>query len=171
MSTLPRREQLRSRGEYCVAEDGKVYVSMNALQQYRTNIGGVAKTTTGSLMDSGANGGMAGDDVLITAYHDHDHAQVMGIAGNSLDGLRIVTAAGFIESTDGPVIGIFHQYAHHGKGKSIHSIPQMQGFDVHIDCTSKKKNGMHYSQWMDYSTTYSQWFSLHGYAPPYAGRV
>ena len=65
----------------------------------------------GSLMDSGANGGMAGDDVLITAY---DRAQVTGIAGNRLDDLRIVTAAGFIESTEGPVIGIFHQYAHHG---------------------------------------------------------
>ena len=110
---------------------------MNALRQYRTNIGRVAKTTTGSLMDSGANGGMAGDDVLITAYHDHDCAQVMGIAGNSLDDLRMVTAAGFIESTEGPVTSIFHQYVHHGKGKSFHSIPQMQDFDVHVDCTSK----------------------------------
>ena len=93
-------------------------------------------------MDNGANGGMAGDDVLITAYHDHDCAQVMGIAGNSLDDLRIDAAAGFLESTNGLVIGIFHQYAHHGKGKSIHSIPQMQDFDVLVDCTSKKKNGM-----------------------------
>ena len=67
---------------------------------------------------------------------------VMGIAGNSLDDLRIVNAAGLIESTEGPVIGIFHQYAHHGKGKSIHSVPQMQDFDVHVDCTSTKKNGM-----------------------------
>ena len=100
-------------------------------------------------------------------------AQVMGIAGNSLDDLRIVTAAGFIESTDGPVIGIFHQFTHHGKGKSIHSIPQMQDFDVHINCTSKKKNGMQsgYSQQMDYSTPYSKLFSLHGYAPSHAGRV
>ena len=61
-----------SRGEYCVAEDGKVYVSMNVLRQYRTHIGGVTKITTGSLMDNGANGGMAGDDVLVTAYHNHD---------------------------------------------------------------------------------------------------
>ena len=84
-------------------------------------------------MDSGANGGMAGDDVLITAYHEHDHAKVMGIAGNSLDDLRIVTAASLIESTEGPVIGIFHQYAHHGKGKSIHSVPQMQDLSlIHI---------------------------------------
>ena len=74
-----------SQGEYCVAEDGKVYVSMNALRQYRTYIGGVSKITSGSLMDNGANGGMAGDNVLVTAYHDHDRAQLMGIAGNSLD--------------------------------------------------------------------------------------
>ena len=47
-------------------------------------------------MDSGANGGMAGDDVLITAYHDHDRAQVMGIAGNSLDDQWIVTRQVFL---------------------------------------------------------------------------
>ena len=45
---------------------------MNALRQYHTHIGGVSKITTGSLMDNGANGGMAGDDVLVTAYHDQD---------------------------------------------------------------------------------------------------
>ena len=43
-----------SRGEYCVAEDGKVYISMNALRQYHMNIGGVSKN--------------AGDDILITAW-------------------------------------------------------------------------------------------------------
>jgi len=85
---------------------------------------------------------MVGDDVLITAYHDHDRAQVMGIAKNSREDLRIVTAAGFIESTEGPVIGIFHQDAHYGKGKSIHSVPQMEHFEIHVDCTSRKKNGM-----------------------------
>ena len=125
-------------------------------------------------MDNGANGGMAGDDVLITAYHDHDRAQVMGIAGNSLDDLRIVTAAGFIESTEGTVIGIFHQYAHHGRGKSIHSISQMQDFGVHVGCTSKKKNGM------QRAVTPDGWIiPLHirnslaymDMRPPYAGRV
>ena len=86
------------------------------------------------------------DEVPITtsrdSYHDHDFAQVMGIAGNSLEDLRIVTVAGFIESTKGPVIGIFHQDAHYGKGKSIHSVPQILHFEIHVDCTSRKKNGM-----------------------------
>ena len=131
-----------SRGEYCVTDHGKVHVSMNTLCQYRTNLGGVSKPIMGALIDNGANGSMAGDDVLITAYHDHDRAHVMGIAGNSLEDLCIVTAAGFIESTEGPVIGIFHQYAHYGKGNSIHSVPQMEHFDIHVDCTSRKKHGM-----------------------------
>ena len=96
-------------------------------------------------MDNRANGGMAGDDILITAYHDHDHAQVTGIAGNSLDDLRIVTAAGFIESTDGPPIGIFHQYMHN-----------LNSIDAGLRCSRrlhKYEEEWHamsgYSQWMD----------------------
>ena len=96
----------------------------------------------GALIDNGANEVMAGDDVLITAYHGHDRAQVTGIAGSSLEDLRIVTAAGFIESSEGLVIGIFHQYAHYGKEKSIHSVPQMDHFDIHVDCPRRKKNRM-----------------------------
>ena len=44
-----------SRGEYCVPDDGKVYVSMNTLRQYSTNLGGVSKPTMGALIDNGVN--------------------------------------------------------------------------------------------------------------------
>ncbi len=91
-----------TRGDYCIADDGKIYYSMNLLRLYRSHHAGTSKIMTGSLMDSGANGGMAGNDVKVLAYHDHDRAQVTGIAGNHLDDLPIVTAAGFIESTEGP---------------------------------------------------------------------
>ena len=96
-----------NRGEYCIADDGKVYLTMNTLRQYRSSHGKVYKPMTGSLMDSGADGGMAGNDVKIIAYQDHNRAQVKGIAGNCLEDLPIVTAAGSIESTEGPVIGMF----------------------------------------------------------------
>ena len=43
-------------------------------------------TTKGSLMDSGANGSMAGSDMRILNYHAQDHAHVTVIAGNSLQG-------------------------------------------------------------------------------------
>ena len=129
-----------SRGEYCVDDKGQIFISLNSLRQYRVNEQATS-VVTGSLMDNGANGGMAGDDVKILAYHDHDRAHVTGIAGNTLEDLPIVTAAGLIETTNGPVIGIFHQYAYHGKGKTIHSVPQIQHFDLHVDCTSRKRHG------------------------------
>ena len=118
-----------NRGEYCIADDGKVYLTMNTLRQYQSSHERFYKPMTGSLMDSGANGGMAGNGVKIIAYHDHDCAQVNGIAGNCLEDLPIITAAGFIESTEGPVIGIFQQYAYYGKRKTIHSVSQIEHFD------------------------------------------
>ena len=48
---------------YCGTDDCKVYVSMNTLRQYRTNIGVVFKPTMGALIDNGVNGVMARDDV------------------------------------------------------------------------------------------------------------
>ena len=64
-------------------------------------------TTKGALMDSGANGGMAGSDMRILNYHAQDHAHVTGIAGNSLLDLPIVTGAALIVTMHGPVIGHF----------------------------------------------------------------
>ena len=70
-------------------------------------------TTKGALMDSSANGSMAGSDMRILNYHAQDRAHVTGIAGNSLLDLPIVTGAALIVTTHGPVIGIFHQYAYY----------------------------------------------------------
>ena len=99
----------------------------------------------GPLMDNGANGSMAGDDVLITAYHNHDHAQVTGIAGNSLDDLRIVTASGLIESTDGPPIGIFRQYTH-----PLCSIDAGHRCSHRLHKYEEERHAMSgYSHWMD----------------------
>ena len=40
----------------------------------------------------------------------------MGIADHELTGLDVVTAAALFDTQEGPVIGIFHEYAHLGKG-------------------------------------------------------
>jgi hypothetical protein len=95
----------------------------------------------GSLIDSGANGGWAGDDVRWLVSHPVDRATVSGIAGRSVENLRIATVAGYIESTTGPIIGIFNQYAYYGKGKSIHSVMQMKHFGLNIDDDSKFLGG------------------------------
>jgi hypothetical protein len=41
----------------------------------------------------------------------------------------------------GPIIGIFHQYAHHGTGKTIHSVSQLRHFGTIVDNTPRCFNG------------------------------
>ena len=47
------------------------------------------------------------------------------------------TVAGVLQTTTGPIIGIFHNYAHHGKGHTIHSPLQMEAFGVTVDDRSR----------------------------------
>ena len=106
---------------------------------YKVNLSH-ATTNCGSLIDGGANGGMSGADVrlLETGY---DTADVSGIADNSVQNLPIATCAGLVESTTGPIIVIMHQYAHYGKGKTIHSVNQLLQFGVEVDATPRKFGG------------------------------
>ena len=45
----------------------------------------------------------------------------MGIDDHELSGLDVVTAATLFDTWKGPVIGIFHEYAHLEEGRSIHA--------------------------------------------------
>ncbi|MGL4933427.1 MAG: hypothetical protein ACRC4P_08975, partial [Aeromonas sp.] len=128
-------------GDYYIA-NGKIYMSLNTMRMYRTSFGSGDPPLRGALLDGGANGGMAGRDLRILEYHEHDTAQVVGITGNTLEDLPIVTAAGLIKTTTGPIVGIFHQYAYHKQGKTIHSVPQLEAFDLTVDCRSRKKGGL-----------------------------
>ena len=46
---------------------------------------------------------------------------VTGIAGAKVFNVPLKTVAGAFQTTNGPIIGIFHNYAHHGEGNTIHS--------------------------------------------------
>jgi hypothetical protein len=81
--------------------------------------------TKSSLIDRGANGGLAGTDVKVINKTGR-LASIIGVNGHSLSDLDIVTAAGLVESQNGPIIVKLHQYAHHGKGKTIHSSAQLE---------------------------------------------
>lgn len=94
----------------------------------------------GALIDSGANGGMFGDDVRILD-ETFDKADVTGISDTTLTDLKICTGAALIESTDGPLIAIMNQYASYGKGKTVHSVPQLASFGLDIDETSRRIGG------------------------------
>ena len=50
------------------------------------------------------------------------------IDNHKVKDLQIVTAGGLVPSNRGPVIVILHQYAHLGKGNSIHSSTQLESY-------------------------------------------
>ena len=66
---------------------------------------------------------------------------IVGIDDHELTGLNVVTAAAFLDTQKGPIIGVFHEYAHLGKGRSIHAAGQMEWFNCQVDDRSKLVGG------------------------------
>ena len=86
----------------------------------------------GALIDRGANGGVAGADVHVIEM-THRAVNVQGVSDHQVTDLKIVTAGGVVQMQHGPVIAIFHQYAHLGTGKTIHSSIQLEEFGLQVD--------------------------------------
>jgi len=96
----------------------------------------------GSLVDRGANGGVAGDDVRIIHRHgDHQMVDIEGIDKHRMTGIPLCTVGGVTKTDCGDVILIMHQYAYTGKGHTIHSSAQIEAFKNTVDDKSKKANG------------------------------
>jgi hypothetical protein len=85
----------------------------------------------GSLIDGAANGGLSGADICVLEQ-TLKTADVLGLAAHMVSDLPIATVAGVIQTSQGHIIGIFHQYAHLGTGKTIHSATQLRQFGVHV---------------------------------------
>ena len=94
------------------------------------------KITLGSLVDRGANGGLAGSDVKVICKTGR-FVDIAGIDNHTVNDLEIVTAAGVVSTTKGPSILILNQYAHLGQGKSIHSSPQVKFYKNQVHDKSK----------------------------------
>jgi Reverse transcriptase (RNA-dependent DNA polymerase) len=94
----------------------------------------------GSLIDGGANGGMSGSDVRVIET-TLSKADVTGIADHAVVDLPISTVAGLIDTSNGCIIGIFHQYAHLGTGKTIHSTNQFKAFGLQVIDTPRFLRG------------------------------
>ena len=104
-------------------------------------------THNASLVDRGANGGIAGNDVRLVpdfSMSPHKTVNIMGIDNHQLTSIPIVSVGGVSTSQHGPVILIFHQYAHYGKGKSIHSPIQLESFHNEVNDKSTKIGGGQY---------------------------
>ena len=66
------------------------------------------------LIDRGANGGLAGADMRVI-HTTPRKINIVGIDDHELTGLNVVTAAALLDTQKGPIIGVFHEYAHLGK--------------------------------------------------------
>ena len=93
-----------------------------------------------SLVDRGANGGIAGNDVRVIEKL-HRHVDVQGIDNHKMDNIPIVTAGGVTKTQRGEVILILNQYAYVGKGTSIHSSPQIEAYNNKVDDRAIKVGG------------------------------
>ena len=94
----------------CDVDVKGVKFSINTTKMsYRTNAASVAKSS-GSLIDGGANGGLAGADVRLVSTGS-SKADVMGINDTTIADVPIGTVAGLIQTTEGPAIAVMHQYA------------------------------------------------------------
>jgi hypothetical protein len=118
--------------------NGRTYTLSFCTRTYSIN--DAVRTYKGALIDGGANGGLSGSDVVVLA-ETLGTTSVTGIANNTLPDLKICTVAALIETQKGPIIGIFHQYAHSGSGKTIHSVRQLRQFGTIVDDTPRSHGG------------------------------
>jgi hypothetical protein len=106
----------------------------------------VANATTskshGSLVDRGANGGLAGSDMRVVATNEGRTVNITGIDNHQMVKIPIVTAGAYMTSNKGPVIGIFHQYGWVKSGRSIHSSPQLEHYKNDVNERSMRVGGI-----------------------------
>jgi hypothetical protein len=120
-------------GKVCTREANNVTLKCQ-VRNYETTL------AAGSLVDGGANGGLAGSDVRRVEM-TLAKADVSGIADNDLKDLGVGTFAALIETTEGEIVGLFAQHADCGIGKSVHSSSQMRDFGSHANDVARRHHG------------------------------
>jgi hypothetical protein len=93
-----------------------------------------------SLVDRGVNGGIAGEDVRIISMTMRN-VDVQGLNNHQVTNIPIVTAGAVVKSQQGDVIVILHQYAHIGRGRTIHSAGQLEWYQNNVNDHSMKVPG------------------------------
>jgi hypothetical protein len=91
-----------------------------------------------SLVDRGANGGVAGNDVRVI-FKTNRTVDIRDIDNHQVTNIPIGTVGGVVNSQKGSIIIIMHQYALMGKCTSIHYTCQLEAF--HNDVNDKSIHG------------------------------
>ena len=86
----------------------------------------------GSLVDRGANGGLAGSDVRVLSTSSRK-CTVTGIDNHEIPGLDLVQCAALVQTNHGMVYLIMSEYAYYGRGHSIHSSGQIEWYTNTVD--------------------------------------
>jgi hypothetical protein len=94
-----------------------------------------------SLVDRGANGGIAGSDCRIISYSDRT-VDATGIANHQLTSIKIGTVGAYAKSQWGPVIIVMNQYAIFQQFRTIHSCVQLKHFKNEVHDRSGKVGGL-----------------------------
>ena len=94
----------------------------------------------GSLVDRGANGGLAETDVRILSRSSRK-CIITAIDSHELQGLDVVQCAALVETNHGIVNLIMNEYACYGNGHTIHSSGQIEWFKNSVDDRSVQVGG------------------------------
>ena len=141
-SNFPQKHNSSSDNGDIIVVNGKRYRSINVLH-IRYRVSNVVASKTASLVDRGANGGLAGSDVrVICKSNPLRMVDVSGIDSHEVRDLPIVTVGGVVQSQRGLVIAIMHQYALLGEGKTIHSSGQLEWYKNDVNDKSLKIGGL-----------------------------
>ena len=107
---------------------------------FTCHIAQASQAKHGSLVDRGANGGLAGSDVRILSRSSMK-CTVTGIDSHELQGLDVVQCAALVQTNHGIVNLIMNEYACYGKGHTIHSSGQIEWFKNSVDARSVQVGG------------------------------
>ena len=94
----------------------------------------------GSLVDRGANGGLAGSDVRVLSTSSRK-CTVTGIDNHEIPGLDLVQCVALVQTNHGMVNLIMNEYAYYGRGHSIHSSGQIEWYTNTEDDKSVQVGG------------------------------
>jgi len=127
-ASSPKDDEIMINGKkYCQVQSHCIYYSVSLHKSRQI----------GSLIDRGANGSIAGDDVHIIEK-SNQMVNIRGINNHQITNIPIVTAGGIVNTQHGPAIAILHQYAYTGQGKTIHSSGQLEWYKNDINDKSVK---------------------------------
>ena len=114
--------------------------SPRKIQVHQRYVFARANQSTNHLIYGGANGGLAGADMTVL-QKTHRMINIVGIDDHELTDLNVLTAAALLDTQKVSIIGIFHEYAHLDKVRSIDSDGQMEWFNCKVDDQSKVVGG------------------------------